>query len=189
MALEININELTAQAHGLDVLFPAIKEIDLSNVGMNAQGRDVLGRPFFMDFEFYSSKLNETWVFPHEPLIKLSKRKHLVETKIAGTGENEGVVIEQISKGHYDIQIRGILQIKDQLQKAYPSDQVEVLEKFLNSPEALDVECDLLELFKIRKLVVKEFAIDDMKGKPYSQRFVINAISYNDFYANLTLEN
>lgn len=189
MAIEININEITAQAHGLDYLFPSMKEVDLSNVGLNAKGRDALGRPYFMDVELYSSLLNETWRMPNEPLVRLSKRKHLVETKIAGTGENEGVVIEQISKGYYDIQIRGVLINNDYTKKQYPADQVEQLEKFCNSSEPLDIDCDLLELFKIRKIIIKEFAIDEMQGKEFSQRYVINCISYNDFYANLTLEN
>lgn len=185
MAISVNINKITAEAHGLDLLFPAIKEIDLSNVGLNATGTDMIGRPLFMDVKLYSLKLNETWHMPFEPLVRLGKNKNLVETKLAGSGENEGVVIEQISKGSYDIQIRGVLMNKNTSIKSYPTDQVAQLEKFCNSSEALDIECDLLELFKIRKIVIKNFAIDEGVGRPYSQRYVINATSYTDLYAKL----
>lgn len=188
MAVEIDINEVVNTANNLDIGFPLLKPIDISNVGLNALGRDALGRPFFMDLVLSSEKMGETWRLPFEPLVRLSKRKHLVETKIAGTGENEGVVIEQISKGYYAIQIRGVLQNENFQDKSYPTEQVEALERFMNSSEPMDVECDLLELFKIRKLVIKNFEIDDMKGKPYSQAYIFNAISYNDFYAKMTLQ-
>lgn len=187
MAVNVNINQLTADAHGMSTLFPT-QEVSLADVGLNATGRDVLGRPYFMDVELTSALLGETWRLPFEPLVRIGKQKKLVETVIAGNGDEEGgIVIEQINKSNYDIQIRGILMESGSF--AYPASQVEKLQRFCESSEALDIDCDLLELFKIRKLVIKSFAIDEMHGQPYSQRYVINAISYTDFYGQLKLNN
>lgn len=172
------------------VNFPDIKEVDLSQVGLNAQVSDVIGRSFFMDVNLYSAKLNENWRLPNEPLIRFSKRKKIAETIMAGNDENEGgIVYEQINRGYYSIQLRGLLQDANREVLKYPAAQMEKLISFCESSEPIDIDCELLELARIRKMVITSFAFGDMKGKPYSQQYVINAKSYIDFYAELNLNN
>jgi len=189
MAISIPIQELTKQAFGLSS-FPDIGEYDMSKVGLNATGRDQLGRLYFMDVELTSAKLGETWRMPNEPLIRVSKQKNLVETVIAGNEEfSGGIVIEQINKGNFAIDIRGIILNEELTAPQYPQDQVKKLIDFCESGEALEINCQLLDhLFNIGKIVIKDYDIDAMQGQPYSQRYTINCISYTDFYADLSIK-
>ena len=184
MAIQIDIQQLTKKAFGFES-FPDIPEYDLSKVGMNATGSDQLGRLYFMDVELTSEKLGETWRMPHEPLIRVSKQKNIVETVIAGNEDNAGgVVIEQINKGNHKIEIYGIILNENFSTPQYPTDQVRKLIEFCEASEALEVDCDLLEqIFGIRKIVIKDYELDPMQGQPYSQKYRLSCISYQDFFA------
>jgi len=189
MAFSIPIQQLTRNAFGLSD-FSEIEEYDLSKIGFNATGRDKLGRPYFMDVELTSELIGETYRLPNEPLVRVSKTKTIVETIIAGNEDNTGgVVLEQINKGNYAIDIRGIIMNEEHTTPQYPQDQVRKLIEFAESGEALVIDCDFLEvLFGIRKIVIIDYEIDAMQGQPYSQRYTLNCKSYQDFYATRKLK-
>jgi hypothetical protein len=56
---------------------------------------------------------------------------------------------------------------------------------FFNKNVALDIVGDtpFFELFKIRKIVLKELFLDDMERELTKQRYYIRAISDEDFFA------
>lgn len=187
MAVQIDIQNLTKQAFGLGS-FPLVEEYDMSKVGLNASGRDALGRLYFMDVELESDKLGEKWRLPNEPLVRVSKAKNIVQTVIAGDDDNSGgVVIEQINKGNYNIDIRGVILNEELTAPQYPQDQVKKLIEFAESGEPLGIACEFLSyLFGIEKIVILDYELDAMQGQPYSQRYIFNCISYKDFYGQLT---
>ncbi|MCB9245978.1 MAG: hypothetical protein H6606_06060 [Flavobacteriales bacterium] len=187
MGVHIDIRELTKGVHLGG--FPDIKDFDLSKTGLNATGKDALGRYYFMDVELQSALLGKSFRLPNEPLVRVVKQKNLVKTTISGNDSAAGgVVIEQVNAGNYQIDIRGVILNEDPYTPQYPQDAVEQLIEFCESAEALTVECDLLEnIFKVRKLIIEEFTIDPMPGRPYSQSYALSCFSYEDFLASRKL--
>ncbi|MDB0601072.1 DUF6046 domain-containing protein [Tenacibaculum maritimum] len=175
MANTFNIRELTANAHGYAGLIPKFNKL-----GKAIRGRTHLGTPYFMDVVLNGIRL------PNEPLLTFSGQKRIVQTAIAGS-ERRGTVKELISSNDYRIKIEGVC--IEAGKKEYPQRQVEELIALCEKPAALDFENELAELYGIHKLVVTSYSFDSMQGKPYSQKYVINAVSDEDFYAELSNRN
>ena len=188
MAIRVSIRQLTQQAFGLGN-FPEIKEYDFSKKGFNTSTRDQLGRLYFLDVTFYSATLDRSFKLPNEPLIRVAKKKNIVETVISGNEDDTGgVVIEQVNKGNYSVDIRGIILNEKLTEPQYPQDQVTQLVQFADLGEPLSVKCSFLEtLFGIKKLVIRDYSIDEMQGRPYSQLYTLNCMSYQDFYAERSI--
>ena len=181
MANTFNIRELTAKAHGYTAPpFPllGIKNVlpDVNKIGKAITGRTHLGTPYFMDVVIDGIRL------PNEPLITFSGQKRIVQTSIVGS-ERRGTVKELISSNDYRIKIEGVC--IEPGKKEYPQSQVEQIIALCEKPAAMDFENDLAELFSIHRLVITSYGFDKMQGKPYSQKYVINAVSDEDFYAEL----
>lgn len=145
-------------------------------LGQAKVGRNHLGVPYFMDVIIDGLRL------PNEPLIAFSSQKRIVQTSIVGS-ERRGTVKELISSSDYRIRIEGTCISANK--KTYPQKQVEQIIALCEKPEALAIENELAELFKIYKIVITSYLIPKMQGKPYSQDYVINAVSDEDFYATL----
>lgn len=180
-----NIEELKQKALGAYYQRPVYPDLAARKVG-NQQDiqtgvgtsarKNHLGRSYFMDV------ILDGITLPNEPLITISGQKRIVETVVVGS-ERRGSVKELISTDDYRIQIEGICY--DPLKKNYPQKQVEDIIRLCEAPKALTIENDLTELFRIHKLVVKTYTLDKMKGQPYLQKYTINAVSDEDFYAIL----
>jgi len=126
----------------------------------------------------------EKFAFPNEPLISLSLSKTIVETATVGK-YRRGTVKEYICTEDYQVSIRGVCIDEDDMD-SYPAEQVDTIRRMFEINDALDIVSNpFLELFEIRKLVLKEIAWDDMEGKQGQQRFTISAVSDQDFYADL----
>lgn len=180
MANEFNIRELVASAHYVGLPFPLLdlKNLlrlpDVEKLGKALIGKNIIGRPFFSDFDLDGVRL------PNEPLITVNTRKIIEETVLVGN-EHRGTVKEFISAGDYMIKIEGVCITPGV--KEYPTEQVRSIIEICQKNEALNVENDIAELFNITKLVIKDYGFGNMKGKPFSQSYYINAVSDNNFFA------
>lgn len=181
MANEFNIRKRTFNAFGyVGLPFP---NLDLSNlapdinqIGKAIAGKNILGRPFFMDVTIDGVRL------PNEPLVTITGKKIIVETPVVGN-KRKGTVKEFITTGDYNIKIEGIC--IDPGKKEYPQAQVESIIALAEKIEALDFTNDIAQLFGINRLVIKDYGIAPMQGQPYSQKYYLSCVSDQDFYANL----
>jgi hypothetical protein len=185
---EFNFRELVARAH-FDYVGPAFPEWFKNNKKLfvfpslkNAFSGRLLGKPYFFTLKLKSD--TEEFVFPNEPLVSISLVKTIVETPTIGP-YRKGTVKEFINTEDYNLTIRGVC-INTEDDEAYPTDQVNELNKMFAINKALDVVSNpFLELFGIRKLVLKEKHFDEMMGQPNLQKYTITAVSDEDFYADL----
>ena len=181
MSNEFSIQQLTAQAHGyVGLPFPKLEleglTPDLNQIGKAIAGKNVLGKPMFMDVTIDGVRL------PNEPLITITGKKVIVETVVVGS-ERRGTVKEFITTEDYQIKIEGIC-IEPNV-KAYPLAQVESIINLIDKDEALDFSNEIAELFGINRIVIKDHGWGNMKGKPFSQSYYLTCISDEDFYATI----
>jgi hypothetical protein len=186
---EFNFKELVARAH-FDYVGPAFPKWWKNNKTLfvlpnlkDVFGSNVLGKKYFFTLALKSD--TETFAFPNEPLVSISLVKTIVETATLGR-YRKGTVKEFINTEDYMLTIRGVC-VNTEDSEAYPYDQVNELNNMFAVNEALEVVNNkFLELFKIRKLVLKSIDLDEMMGQPNLQKYTITAVSDEDFYATLS---
>lgn len=201
---EFNIKELLIRA-AVDYVGPRFPEWwsknkkkyqlpDLKNINAS----QLLGGKYFMQLtlsypEKEISKFGSTVVsesrtrkvtLPNEPLISLGLTKTIVETATVGK-YRKGTVKEYICTEDYNITIKGVcIDLDDP--ELYPGKQVQLLNDLFDINDALEVESNpFLELFGIRKIVLKDIQFDEMIGEQGVQKYTITAVSDQDFYADL----
>lgn len=186
---EFDFKELVARAH-FDYVGPAFPEwwennktaVVLPNL-KKIFGGGLLGKKYFLSLTLKDSN-GETYTLPNEPLISLDLVKTIVETPTVGK-YRKGTVKEYINTEDYQITIRGVC-INTENKKEYPAQEVAELNKLFEKNEALEVVSNpFFELFGIRKIVLTDIHFDEMIGQSYLQKYVLNAISDQDFYADL----
>lgn len=158
----------------------------------------ILGGKYFMTLKLSHPKLEayrfgstvvqssgvSVFELPNEPLISLGLSKTIVETATVGK-YRKGTVKEYITTEDYQIIIKGVCVDQDNPED-YPTDQVAALNELFEINDSLDVVSNLfLELFGIRKIVLKDIQFEDMAGEAGMQKYIITAVSDQDFYADL----
>ena len=144
--------------------------------------------PYFQTLKV--SYKGEQFVFPNEPLISLSLAKTIVETATVGK-ERKGTVKEYICTEDYTLSIKGIC-VNEDIEKRdeYPTEQVQELQRLFEINDSINVENNpFLELFGIRRIVLKSIDWSEMAGQQGLQKYSITAVSDQDFYADLTEKN
>lgn len=189
--MDFDIKELVAKAHFdyVGPMFPSwweknkTKFVLPSLTGINTAL--LLGGKYFQELKV--SYNGEEFTFPNEPLISLSLSKTIVETATVGK-ERKGTVKEYICTEDYQISLRGVcVNLEEEKQDEYPSQQVEELHRLFNINDSLEiVDNPFLELFGIRKIVLKDIEFEEMAGQQGLQKYKISAVSDQDFYADLT---
>lgn len=186
---EFDFKELVARAH-FDYVGPAFPEWWENNktavVLPDLQkifGGGLLGKKYFLSLSLKDSK-GEVYTLPNEPLISLDLVKTIVETPTVGK-YRKGTVKEYITTEDYQISIRGVC-VNAENKEEYPAEQVAELNRLFEKNEALEVVSNpFFELFNIRKIVLTDISFDEMVGQSYLQKYVLSAISDQDFYADL----
>ncbi|WBX72893.1 DUF6046 domain-containing protein [Tenacibaculum pacificus] len=189
---EFNFKELVARAH-FDYIGPVFtKWFENNKKAMvlpslkNVFGSQLLGNKYFFTLKLKYGK--QQFTFPNEPLIAVSLVKTIVETATVGK-YRKGTVKEYINTEDYQLTIRGVC-VNTEDYDSYPTDQVKELNDMFAVNDALEVVNNpFLELFQIRKIVLKEILLDEMQGQPNLQKYVIRAVSDQDFYADVTEKN
>lgn len=185
---EFNIKELLIRA-AIDYVGPRFpewwsknkKKYQLPDLkGINA--KQLLGGKYFLTLKL--SYKGQSFELPNEPLISLGLTKTIVETATVGK-YRKGTVKEYICTEDYSITIKGVcIDLVDP--EIYPADQVGLLNDLFEINDALEVESNpFLELFGIRKIVLKDIQFDEMIGESGLQKYTITAVSDQDFYADL----
>lgn len=192
--MDFDIKELIAKAH-FDYVGPAFPSWwgqnktkfvlpSLKGIGSAL----LLGQTYFQTLKV--SYKGEQFVFPNEPLISLSLAKTIVETATVGK-ERKGTVKEYICTEDYTLSIKGIC-VNEDIEKRdeYPTEQVQELQRLFEINDSINVENNpFLELFGIRRIVLKSIDWSEMAGQQGLQKYSITAVSNQDFYADLTEKN
>lgn len=189
MEYKFDINELVARAH-FDYIGPNFpnwwaknkdkyKTPSLNGIVSGIQ----MGQKYFTTITVADKEGNQ-YSFPNEPLISISLTKTIVETATVGK-ERKGTVKEYICTEDYQITLKGVCMNPDDLDE-YPTEQVREIIRMFEINDSLEVISNpFLELFGIRNIVLKEKQFDDMAGEQGLQKYTINAVSDQDFYADL----
>ncbi|MGC1471547.1 MAG: DUF6046 domain-containing protein [Psychroserpens sp.] len=185
---DFDIKQLIKKAHFdyVGPFFPSFRDQDSKLFVLpdlkNINASRVNGNPYFMRVKF--AYQGEQFLLPNEPLVALSLSKTIVETATVGT-ERKGTVKEYITTDDYQISFRGVC-FDENDPEAYPATQVEELDRLFNINAAIEViDSKFFELFGIRKVVIKDIQYDEMVGYPGAQRYIMTAVSDQDFYADL----
>lgn len=151
---------------------------DLSKIN----AKQLLGAKYFMTLTLKHN--DNVFVLPNEPLISLSLSKTIVETATVGKNRR-GSVLEYINTENYQISIK-VLCVDPDNPDEYPGTQVAQMNELFAINEPLDiVSSPFFEMFGIRRIVLKEKQVDEMKGSQGIQGFTFTAIENQDFYADL----
>ena len=189
--MEFDFKDLVAKAH-FDYVGPAFPSWWGKNKTKfvlpslkNITRELLLGGRYFQTISFSYGK--EIFNLPNEPLIAMSLQKTIVETATVGK-ERIGTVKEYICTEDYQISIRGVCVNDDPDEReVFPSDQVEKLQKMFLINDKIEVVTNpFLELFGIRSVVLKSIDWEEMAGQQGLQKFTINAVSDNDFFADMS---
>ncbi|WP_289665572.1 DUF6046 domain-containing protein [Flavobacterium panacagri] len=198
---EFNLKELTARTF-LDYVGPAypgfLYDVSVKNgklkikkngkkIDLNAiNAASFSGGKYFLTVTL--THKGTDYELPNEPLISLGLSKTIVETATVGKSRR-GTVKEYINTEDYTISIKGIC-FNEEDPSAYPSQQVSLLRSMVEINEALEIKNNpFFTLFGIGKLVIKDIQFEDMMGQGGMQKYVISAISDQDFYADLDEKN
>tara|TARA_R110000796_G_scaffold73842_5_gene165892 strand:- start:6525 stop:7160 length:636 start_codon:yes stop_codon:yes gene_type:complete len=106
-------------------------------------------------------------------LIDVSQQKQIIKTNIQGVS---GTVKEYISKGDYQITIRGVLVSESSV--LYPTDQVQQLKEYAEAEVSIGVASRFLDdIFDVQNIVIEDFNFPQVEGNQNQQFFEISAIS------------
>lgn len=111
---------------------------------------------------------------PIDPLVSVSTKYNIVKRNVQKQGTMRGTIKEYWNQDDYQITIAGILIAEDteQLQ-----DYQKLLHEICDSPNAIDVECEMLNsTFDVLKIVVESVDFPFTKGL-CNQQFTIKALS------------
>ena len=106
-------------------------------------------------------------------LFDVSQQKQIIKTNIQGLS---GTVKEYISKGDYQISIRGAVVSPSSLR--YPEEEVAQLKEYLEAEAAIGVASRFLDdVFNIQTIVIESFSFPQVEGLQNVQLFEISAVS------------
>jgi len=106
-------------------------------------------------------------------LIDVSQQKQIIKTPIQGVS---GTVKEYISKGDYQVKVRGAL--VDQSAQRYPQEQAQQLREFLEVEDSIGIASRFLnDVFEVQEIVIDSFSFPQVEGFQNVQLFEFSAIS------------
>lgn len=107
----------------------------------------------------------------HHPVVRMQCRKTIISTPLV---ERQGTVKELINIDDWDINIKGIILLKED---RYPEDEIIALRDLWNRNEALPIECPITDIFLdipgqgFADVVIKNITFPEVRG-------VMNARAY-----------
>lgn len=143
---------------------------------------NALGVPMRMPLQVREEG-GEWYLLPVEPLISITGRNIITRRQVA-KGRARGTIKERWTQDDYQLKISGVL--ISYKENRYPKEDVEKLRK-LCEVSSLEVECPLLYLFGINKIVVENYDFPFTSGLQ-NQAYEISAYS-DDIYKLLIKNN
>lgn len=134
----------------------------------------------FFPFSFRSSKDENWYLLPWEPMINISGGNIIVKRNIAKAGKNLiGSIKERWSTDDYEITITGAFygdKLLGKSSQTYPRFEMEKLRDYLLTGEAIEVLCEPLQILNINKIVIESVSFPFTKGENV-QAYEIKALS------------
>lgn len=123
----------------------------------------------FFPLSFRTEKDEDFWTLPWEPLIDLEANIRIAERYVAKSGKNLiGSIKERWSPDDYSITITGAFygqKMRGPSSETYPREEMERLRKILLSPEAVEVQCELLQIYGINRISIYSMNFPFTKGE------------------------
>jgi hypothetical protein len=105
-------------------------------------------------------------------IVSFRNSKNIVRTVVTN---RPGVVKEFVSRGDYEINIRG--QLVEQQRETAPISQVELLRAYCNYDGPLEVVSEIFNAMEVSTVIIERFVIAQRAGFRNMIEFEINAIS------------
>ncbi|MDH1880928.1 DUF6046 domain-containing protein [Empedobacter sp. GD03797] len=143
----------------------------------------------FFPFSFKKETDKSWFLLPWEPMINIEAKNIIAKRYVAKQGKsNIGSIKERWAADDYDITITGTLfglKERGKVEETYPRKDMERLRDYLLSGEALQVNCEPLQILNINRIVIETMNFPFTKGENV-QAYEIKAVS--DFEFNLLIE-
>lgn len=143
----------------------------------------------FFPFSFRSSKDENFWLLPWEPMINISASNIIAKRRVAKAGKNQiGSIKERFSTDDYEITISGAFIGRKMTGKpadTYPRYEMEKLRDYLLAAESIQILCEPLQILGINYIVIESVSFPFTKGENV-QAYEIKAVS--DFPYSLIYE-
>lgn len=140
----------------------------------------------FFPFSFRSSKDENWYLLPWEPMINIQGSNRIIKRYVAKAGKNLiGSIKERWSTDDYEITITGAFygdKLLGKPSQTYPRRDMEKLRDYLLTAEAIEVLCEPLQILGINKIAIEAVSFPFTKGENV-QAYEIRAVS--DFPYNL----
>lgn len=124
----------------------------------------------------------EWWTLPFDPVLSVSGGNTLVRSSVQkyddSRTERRGTVKEVWCSNDYEIQIAGVFIASES--DDLPTEDMERLRAYCESPKVVEVENDLLEVFNITRIAIETYQFAHTPGRQ-NQQFTIKAYSDDDF--------
>jgi hypothetical protein len=197
MAGDINLNELRLRAFGyvarpgysrLSTDSPLNKPAGYSNLktsDFHGDETSLLGTALVMPITLGYKDANgnlQTIQLPNEPIIEISGSKTIVKTAVDG---QRGTFKELFAINDYQVSIKGIV-IQEDGSENYPKDLLRQLREMCERQSAIQITCDLTNIFGITQLVIENYSFPAVLGAQSWQPFILNCLSDFDFDIELT---
>jgi hypothetical protein len=128
-----------------------------------------IGTPIRMPFRLAGIML------PNEPIVEISGGKSIVSTELAG---GAGAIKENMGLNDWQISIKGIV-VSDE-PDTYPEKEMREILEIINKQTSLKCENDLMRIFKINQLVIKDYRFPATEGAIEWQAYTLECLSDTD---------
>lgn len=149
------------------------------NIWMNDKAKSENSQ--FFPLSFRSTDDGDIWwTLPWEPLIDVEANIIKAKRYVAKSGKKLiGSIKERWSPDDYNITITGAFygqKMRGSYAETYPREEMEKLRDYLLAPEAIEVKCELFQIFGINKISIDSINFPFTKGESV-QAYEIKATS------------
>lgn len=152
--------------NGADDIFEA-ESYESVNLWMNDKAKAASAQ--FFPLSIKTTKDKEFFTLPWEPLINVEANVRIAERYVAKSGKNLiGSIKERWSPDDYNITITGAFygqKMRGTYAETYPREDMEKLKQILLSAEAVEVQCELLQIFDINRISINSMNFPFTKGE------------------------
>lgn len=153
---------------------------DLLSLGPREVQSSALGSPLFFPLTLIDES-KKRFKLPNAPLIQIQGRKTIVKTAVAG---RDFSVKEIISADDYQLKIWGFAvkefaqnDIFELFSEVFPSNYLSQLNNWYRKNTSLGVECELLRILGINRIVIQEISFPMVEGSLGLLPYEIKAMS------------
>jgi hypothetical protein len=132
------------------------------------------GLPMVMPVSLKLSTWADWWTVPIEPLVSVSGGNIIAKRTVA-KGKHRGSIKERWAQDDYQVTLEGSLINRDS-DYEMPEADIMKLREVCEAKEAVQIQCDMLKVFDIYKIVVETYDFPHTSGDN-RQSYSIKAVS------------